>query len=123
MHSLQLLMALMHKLKRKYICAIHGREALEAYRANPSSFFLILMDMSMPIMDGFMATAKIRETERKQRLSRCMIVALTGVTNENAKNLAFANGVDEFFSKPVHMRELKVLIERTHRGVEGARGQ
>lgn len=66
----------------------------------------------MPIMDGFTATAKIRETERKRHLPRCPIVALTGVTSDDAKRRAFASGVDELFSKPVHMKEVKDLMDR-----------
>ncbi len=64
-------------------------------------------------MDGFTATAKIRETERKRKIPRCRIVALTGVTSEEAKHKAFASGIDEFFSKPVGMKELKELMLKT----------
>lgn len=49
-HSLtnyKLLVALMRKLKQRYVCAVNGREALDTYRKTPGAFFLILMDMSM----------------------------------------------------------------------------
>ena len=108
----QLLIALMHKLELHYVCAINGREALDSYRDNPHSFLLILMDMSMPIMDGFTATAKIRETERQRRLPRTRIVALTGVTSEESKQRAFSSGIDEFYSKPVHLKELRDLVDQ-----------
>jgi CheY-like chemotaxis protein len=112
-------MALMRKLPIPHLTSVNGREALDTYRANPSSFLLILCDMSMPIMDGFTATAKIRETERNRRLPRCPIAALTGVTSEDAKRRAFASGVDELFSKPVHMAEVKELMERVRRSEVG----
>lgn len=120
----------MRKAKYKFVCALNGREAVDRYRENPRSILLVLMDISMPVMDGFEATAKIRETERRQRLPRAHIAALTGVTSEEAKNQAFASGgmslsassvvcrslikfpVDDFYSKPVGMQEIKQLLSR-----------
>lgn len=63
-------------------------------------------------MNGFHATARIRETERKRRMPRCFVAALTGVTSEEAKTQAFASGVDQFLSKPVHLKEMKELVNR-----------
>jgi CheY-like chemotaxis protein len=51
-------------------------------------------------MDGFVATGKIRQTEKKRRLSRTMIVALTGLTSAESRNRAFDAGVDEYYAKP-----------------------
>lgn len=61
-------------------------------------------------MNGFHATAKIREYERKRRIPRAFVAALTGVTSEEAKTQAFASGVDEFLSKPVHLKEMKEMV-------------
>ncbi|KAF2723364.1 hypothetical protein K431DRAFT_292738 [Polychaeton citri CBS 116435] len=108
--NMKFLVALIRKLKLDFQCAVNGREALEAYRATPGAFFLILMDMQMPIMDGFAATAKIREEEKRGRHPRTSIVALTGVTNADARENAFNNGVDEYFAKPVRMNELRSLV-------------
>ena len=108
----------MRKQNIPHDCAVNGREAVDIYRAIPLSFFLILMDMSMPIMNGFTATAEIREIERKNRLPRSFIVALTGVTSAEAKASAFASGVNEFFSKPVHMKEVKVVVARAREEME-----
>lgn len=107
----QLLEALMKKLSIKYTCANNGREALDLYRSSASRIFLVLMDMSMPVMDGYTSTYKIRETERTRRLPRTTIVALTGVTNADAKQQAFESGVDDYHTKPMNMRDLKKLIE------------
>nr|POF12678.1 hybrid signal transduction histidine kinase k [Quercus suber] len=106
----------MRRQKLTYECAANGREAVEIYRATPGMFFLILMDMSMPIMDGFTATVKIRKMESKLRIPKCFIAALTGVTSEDARDRAFDCGVDEFFSKPVHMNEVKMLVEKAIAG-------
>ena len=107
----QLLVALMQKLSIRYKCAINGRDALDIYRSIPHRIFLVLMDMSMPVMDGYTATSKIRETARLRRLPRTTIVAVTGVTNAEAKQRAFESGVDEYRTKPIHMKALKKLID------------
>lgn len=51
-------------------------------------------------MDGFAATSKIRQTEKKRRLPRTMIVALTGLTSAESRARAFDAGVDEYRAKP-----------------------
>ncbi len=99
----------MIKMKLSYDCAEHGGKALEVYKANPLKHALVLMDMSMPVMDGFEATAKIREVETERRLPRCMIVALTGVTSADAIERAQACGVDRYFTKPIRMKALGEL--------------
>lgn len=81
-------MALMRKLDYKFLCARNGREAVDTYREHPASIVLVLMDISMPVMDGLTATTKIRETERRRKMPRCHIAALTGVTSEVAQQQA-----------------------------------
>jgi CheY-like chemotaxis protein len=111
----QLLVALAEKLKLPYHCAVNGREAFDLYRDSPSGFFLILMDLSMPVMDGYTSTAKIRKLEKELHLPRTTIVALTGVTNEESKQRAFDSGVDEYYTKPIHMKDIKKLVETAQR--------
>ncbi|THV81461.1 hypothetical protein D6D27_08585 [Aureobasidium pullulans] len=109
--NMKLLVATVQRLKLPYHCAQNGLIALEAYTANPSSFFLMLMDMSMPVMDGFKATTQIRAFEKKGKLQRCRIVALTGVTGDRAKKDAMASGVDEFMAKPISMKQVSRIVE------------
>ena len=66
----------------------------------------------MPIMDGFTAASKIRAFEEKRKIKGTTIVALTGVTSEEARTRAFDAGVDSYYAKPVHMKELKDLVDR-----------
>lgn len=63
--------------------------------------------------DGFTSTAKIREVERKRRLPRCTIVALTGVTSSESRESALRTGVDKYFTKPIRMKELLALVAET----------
>ncbi|TIA06074.1 hypothetical protein D6C80_10502 [Aureobasidium pullulans] len=109
--NMKLLVATVKRLKLPYHCAQNGLIALETYTANPSSFFLMLMDMSMPVMDGFKATTQIRAFEKRGKLQRCRIVALTGVTGDRAKKDAMASGVDEFMAKPISMKQVSRIVE------------
>ncbi|KAK4546286.1 hypothetical protein LTR36_001963 [Oleoguttula mirabilis] len=99
----------------QYECAGDGLQALNAYTATPAKFLLILMDLTMPVMDGFTCTAKIRELERKRRLPRCMIVALTGVTSSESRESALDVGVDKYFTKPIRMKDISTLVAEMRR--------
>lgn len=48
-------MALMGKLRLEFECAVNGLEALEKYKAAPAQFFLVLMDMNMPVRSTYSA--------------------------------------------------------------------
>ena len=103
-------MALMRRSKLRYETASNGLEALQVYTAHPSRFFLIFMDMGMPVMDGFISTTKIREVEKKKRLPRCHIVAITGGTSADSKETAMRAGVDKYYTKPIRMKDLSALV-------------
>ncbi|KAL1296504.1 hypothetical protein AAFC00_000015 [Neodothiora populina] len=109
--NMKLLIATMKKLGRAFQTAENGLEAVQQYASSPSAFVLILMDMSMPIMDGFTATETIRVLEEKNRWRRCMIVALTGVASAEARQRAFNAGVDVFLTKPASIQKLRGIVE------------
>ncbi|KAG9700284.1 hypothetical protein KCU95_g805, partial [Aureobasidium melanogenum] len=109
--NMKLLVATMRKLKRPYTCAGNGLEAVTAYASAPASYALILMDISMPVMDGFTATELIRNLEQKNKWDRCTVMALTGVGDAEAKKRAFLAGVDDFMTKPVSMGKLGSIIK------------
>lgn len=109
----QLLVAISKRLGRSYAVAFNGLEAVQEYSKNPSSFVLVLMDMSMPIMDGFTATETIRNMETKNNWTRCRIVAVTGLGSNDARKQAFQSGVDDYMIKPATMKKLKALMEST----------
>ncbi|KAI4767028.1 hypothetical protein E4T52_06918 [Aureobasidium sp. EXF-3400] len=108
--NMKLLVATMRKLKRPHTCAANGLEAVSAYSSAPASYALILMDISMPVMDGFTATELIRNLEEKNKWGRCTVIALTGVGDAEAKKRAFLAGVDDFMTKPVSMAKLGGII-------------
>ena len=92
-----------------------GQRALQAIREG--EFDLVLMDVQMPNMDGFEATAAIRESERTAS-RRTTIVALTAHTMKGDQASGLAAGMDDYLSKPVDLASLQALLERVGRGVE-----
>jgi signal transduction histidine kinase/DNA-binding response OmpR family regulator len=90
------------------VIANNGREAVEKYKAEP--FDLILMDVQMPEMDGFEATAKIRAEEQATE-RHIPIIALTAHAMKGYSEQCLAAGMDGYVSKPF---TIKTLAERLH---------
>lgn len=81
---------------------INGEEALkEAQREIPA---LVLLDVSMPGMNGFQACGRIRE------FSNVPIVLLSGVDNDEEKARAIETGASEFITKPFFPKELVARV-------------
>ena len=110
------------KYKYPNITAQNGQLAVEAFeQAHMDSTLLhkpdtdvpsiILMDINMPVMDGYEAVQRIRTYERKHRLVASKIIAVTALQSEAAQVEAFGSGFDLFLSKPIKMKELAKLLE------------
>jgi CheY-like chemotaxis protein len=74
----------------------NGKEAIDILEEKV--FELILMDMQMPVMDGYTAIEKIRNSNKE--ISFLPIVALTAHTSQEARDKCIAIGADEYLSKP-----------------------
>ncbi|CAI4218953.1 unnamed protein product [Parascedosporium putredinis] len=84
----------------------------------PVPFDIVLMDLNMPVMDGFDATREIRALEQtKPALRPCMIAALTGLIGARERERAFNAGVDVFCTKPFTREEIRVLLKDWRRRV------
>jgi CheY-like chemotaxis protein len=68
-------------------------------------------------MDGIAATRTIREYERQEKLEAVTVVALTGLATEEKQREAEASGINEFFAKPVRLKALDGILERTARAI------
>lgn len=91
--------------------AQNGREAVELWSSY--SPHLILMDMRMPVMDGFEATQRIKSQLKGQATA---IIALTASAFDNERQAILASGCDDFMNKPFREEVLLDKIAR-HLGV------
>jgi two-component system sensor histidine kinase BarA len=91
-------------------CALvaDGAEALAAFRRK--KFDLVLMDGSMPVIDGFEATRQIRCHEERTGAARTPVIALTAHTDASAPWQAA--GMDDHLLKPITIRSLSRCLER-----------
>lgn len=78
--------------------------------AKDTLYDLILMDLMMPVMDGFQATAHIRESETAP--NRVPIVALTAHATEGFRDRCLAAGMDDYLSKPFKKERLIALVDQ-----------
>jgi len=120
--NLNLLTMFMKKCGFSYEEAENGEEAVETFKkstigdAEPGTpvkkhFDYILMDISMPVMNGVEATKRIRKLEAEYKVPRTTVFALTGLASADARLDAMSAGVDLFLPKPVKFAELKAMIE------------
>ncbi len=96
------------------VVAASGKTALEAWREQP--FDLILMDVQMPEMDGFEASAIIRQEEIRQpekpAATHIPIIAMTAHAMVGDRERCLAAGMDDYVAKPINTTELFAAIER-----------
>jgi len=73
---------------------------------------LVFMDVQMPEMDGNEATAKLREMELQQNISRTVIVGLTAGALKEEKDKSLKSGMDDFLTKPIETDKLKSVLNK-----------
>jgi CheY-like chemotaxis protein len=112
-----------------HITSADGKQALNAYcSAHEASLLpsepdsvgipnVILMDINMPVMDGYESTQRIRQYENKHRLPPATVIAVSALQSEAAHAEAFGSGFNMFLSKPVKLKQLaKIIHERLEGG-------
>ena len=110
--NVKILSSYMKKIGSSYTPASNGLEALETFCRNPAQYKCIFMDISMPVMDGFEATRRIRSYERDKGLQPIAIFALSGLASANAQEEAQESGIDLFLTKPVKLKELGLILQQ-----------
>ncbi|KAI6801012.1 hypothetical protein KC358_g15555, partial [Hortaea werneckii] len=145
--NVQLLVMFMRKNGHAYQTAHNGLDALQKFQIATSGhsdsvstsptasrrgsvasqnsidgFDFVLMDLSMPVMDGLESTRRIRGHERTlqaqyeargEKYTSATIIALTGLASTQAQQDAFSSGIDHFMAKPVKLAELKKMMQQT----------
>jgi len=92
----------------------NGQEALDAIERQP--YDLVLMDINMPVMDGYEASRQIHDHwkngKRPFDILRPWIVAMTANALQGDRELAIEAGADDYISKPVYLNELQMVLAR-----------
>jgi len=92
---------------------INGEIALERYKSQPFDF--VILDVMMPIKDGFSVAKEIRETDQE-----IPILFLTAKSLQDDKLKGFSSGADDYMTKPFGMEELlariNAILKRTYKG-------
>ncbi len=95
----------------------NGREAVETFAKGV--FDLVFMDIQMPEMDGYQATAVIREQQRRSAI-RVPIVAMTAHAMSGDREKCLAAGMDDYISKPISRDRLFATIEQNSTSIAGS---
>jgi signal transduction histidine kinase/ActR/RegA family two-component response regulator len=91
--------------------AENGQQALELFKEKPAGTFdVILMDLMMPVMDGYTATRKIRELERSDAKTVPIIAMTANAFQEDAEK-CIAVGMNAHLAKPLDIEKMKKIIK------------
>lgn len=107
--NLKLIVRMLEKRGHKVTTSSNGLEAIEAYKKH--RFEIILMDVQMPEVDGFEATATIRELEKASGV-HVPIVAMTAHAMKGDRERCLGAGMDAYISKPIKAGEVFETMDR-----------
>ena len=89
--------------------AENGQQGLDMFKQ--ASFDLVLMDVQMPIMDGYKATQEIRAFEKTQ-VNRTPIIGLTAYALQGDRSKCLQAGMDDYLSKPLNLNVLDEILSK-----------
>ncbi len=107
----QLMMRVLQKEGHQVLMASHGKEAVDTLRRECVD--VVLMDVQMPVLDGYEATKEIRRLEILSASGKPVpIIALTANAMRGDREKCLAAGMDDYASKPIQFSQLFATIER-----------
>lgn len=108
----EIVMTFLEKVGAIVETAENGEIALEMLkRSNHNYYDLVLMDVMMPVMDGYQATKEIRKLEDK-KISNIPIIAMTANAFEDDRQNAINAGMNDYISKPIKVETLYSVIKK-----------
>lgn len=102
----------LNQLGYQIIEAGEGAEALRLYQDYHAAISGILLDVMMPVMDGYETARGIRDMEAKQALKRMPIIAVTSLSQEEMDEQCEPGSFDGYVDKPTSMSKLQQLLQR-----------
>ncbi len=93
---------------------VDGHAAMTAFESGV--YDLILMDCDMPVLDGYEAARRIRAAEIASGLGKTPIVALTGDSTAECREMCLAAGMDDFLGKPFTLNAMREMACKWFRG-------
>jgi two-component system cell cycle response regulator len=106
--SLALVKVGLSDVEAELVCVTSGAEAL--VRLEKEVFAMVLLDVSMPSMDGFEVSRRIRASER--RWGCLPVILITGVDrDEQSSDMGYGSGAVDYVSKPVSFKVLRHKVE------------
>ena len=106
----QVIDTMLRKLGYQTGLAANGEEVLELLQTE--IFDLVLMDCSMPVLDGYLTTRKIREPQTGLKNPRIPVIALTARAMQGDREKCLQAGMNEYLPKPIHFEELVNTLKR-----------
>jgi CheY-like chemotaxis protein len=116
----RLAVGLLEKMGHQVTVAQNGREALDLL--HDRDFDLVLMDVQMPEMDGFVATRELRKREQGQQ-RHIPVVAMTAHAMKGDRETCIAAGMDGYIAKPISRADLQQVINQAVRVSEAMSGR
>lgn len=109
--NLKVLSTYLVKLGLEFDVAMNGEKAVDLFCKPEGRYGCIFMDISMPVMDGFEATTRIRSHEKEQGLGHVPVIGLSGLASDDAHRDSISSGMDMLVTKPVKLKALGNLLE------------
>ena len=105
----KLAMGILAKQHHDVTVVSNGAEAVEEFQRG--DFDVVLMDVQMPVMDGFTATREIRVLQTNDD-KRIPIIAMTAHAMKGDRERCLESGMDEYLSKPIRSEQLASMLDR-----------
>ncbi len=102
--------AMLARLGAQVDIAEDGQQALRCFKEQ--EYDAILMDIQMPVMDGYTATRTLRHLEMELARPRTPIIAITANARDEDRDACIEAGMDDYLCKPIDRRALRQMIRR-----------
>jgi CheY-like chemotaxis protein len=103
--------AMLNRLGLNVVHVDNGQQGVKAIMDGDEAD-LVLMDLSTPVMNGYVATERIRQWEAQAGLARRRIIALTADSSEDSRQRCLAAGMDDVLTKPIVIDTLTATLSK-----------